>query len=46
MIWYNRIRDWYVNCIWDEAAVQLAADRGRITQAQADEIIALPRVCD
>lgn len=35
---YEKITRWYKQGLWTAAMVQAAADKGVITQAQADEI--------
>lgn len=41
MVWFNAISRWYVSGKWSAEQVQRAVPRGWLTQAQADEIIAL-----
>lgn len=36
---YEKIERWYKQGLWSATMVQAAADKGVITQAQADEIM-------
>ena len=39
MNWYEKIRQWYKQGLWNAEKVQQAVKFGKITQEQADEIL-------
>ena len=38
--WYDKIEKWYDQGLWTADMVKTAAEKGKITQAEAAEIIA------
>lgn len=39
MDWYNLIKSWFLKGLWNEEQVNDAAEKGKITEEQAEEII-------